>query len=290
MPSYGSLESGIPLTAPRNIRRALVIVAALSAVALGCILVVGSQRQQEWSVLAQRVALPPHDFTASKDKHAYDSYFSQLNQKAQKQEAAFKNGEEQSTYKSTDAARNDIDSFFDNLPVGKKAGSGLSAKQAEKQLDDIFPTHERKVAQLERQQDHKAQKLAMSADSAQDDLDSYFDSLPTEKRSAHKFSDQSDETRSYIEAKRAAMNKGESFTEVTGDGKVVKTSEKWSSEEARKQLDDIFGGDVQPARSSHSHLNKYEEEHPEFQKQLEMVRAHVFFKQLCVLVCECVHV
>jgi hypothetical protein len=311
MPSYGSLESGVPLTAPSNIRRALVIVAALSAVTLGCILLIGTQRH-EWSALEQRVVLPPNDFTASKDMKAYDSYFSQLNQKAKEQEAAFKSGETKATYKSTNAARNEIDSFFDNLPVGKKAKSGLSAKQAEAQLDDIFPTHEKKVAQreheqglsakqaeaqlndifptheqkvaqIEREQDQKAQKLAMSADKAQDDLDSYFDSLPTVKHTAHKVSDESDSTRSYIEAKRAAMEKGGSFTEVTKDGQVIKTADKWSGAEARKQLDDMFGGEVHQRRNNHAQLNSYEQEHPGFQKQLEMVRdSCIFSKHLYV--------
>jgi hypothetical protein len=264
--------------APSQVRKALIFVAALSAVALGCILVISNTERDGWSSLEQRVAVPPHDFTAFKDKHAYDAYFSKLDEQAKEQEATEKSGDDHTSYRSADAARNDIDSFFDNLAVNKKQHLGLTASEANKQLDDIFPTHEKKLAQKEQEQDKKEQQLALSANQAQDDLDSYFDSLPSKKHEAHKESNESDQTKKYIEAKRAAMDKnGGSFTTFDEHGKIVKTAQKWSSEEARKQLDDIFGT-VQP-RQQPASLNKYEQKHPGFEKQLEMV------SQFSALVC-----
>jgi len=355
---YGSLEEGQAryeskgrMTAStRRVAGALgllcvVAVVGLTAMGAGS----GGDSSAARSELL-RVAKPANDFTASSDKAAYNAYFSQLTAKEESKHvkdlerdarasgsaaAATANigsyflhiaqaiaGEKHASksklaklagaktteagppaevakeagpvaaevYKSADAARDDLDSFFDSMPTGKKA-SHLTAAEADKQLMDIFPSTGKDAA-----------PKRTSARQAQSDLDSYFDSMPTHMRrkeratpsaevdqdigldgdaepanGGKRWSSQSSKVRDYIEGKRKAIEKGGGFTQVTNDGSVVKQSKVWSSDNARKAMDGYWNSmngatrkQMEESAKKNGDIKMYEKLHPGYKKALDM--------------------
>lgn len=208
-------------------------------------------------------------------------------------EVAAEAGVAASVYKSADAARSDIDSFFDSMPTGKKV-KHLTAADADKELMGMFGDdgHDHSA--------HHATDKQVSAAKAQDDLDSYFDSMPTTSKrarasspkvetgdlgldadepssshSAH-WSSQSSEVRKYIDGKRNAMKKGGAFSAVTMDGSVVKQSKIWSSDNARKEMDGYWsamgGGDrrAEEARAKKDgDVKAFARLHPGYKRAIE---------------------
>lgn len=366
---YGTVEEGRKQPSGVRNTRVLIIVAALGIVALTCVVTVGLQRAGGRYSLLGEVAVPAGDFTSSADERAYSAYFTQLDaseaKSHQKQEAADSKHQPDTVAqkpRSADAARSDLDSFFDSLSAAKKRlDKGLSSMQAVKNLDDIFPTHEAKDKAKQLAQDHKDAQAAISASKAQADLDGYFDAMgaglhkkkqigitreqaakdvvsmfpsssakrahskpaaksamsaakaqadldgyfremqpetkkhlthssatkstQSDSETHHKWSNQSPEVQDYIAKKRVTIEHNGGFTDVAANGQVVKTSERWSSANARKELDGYFGGDMNKRLqahhaehsakiASHGHsasMNSFIDHHPDFQKQLDMV-------------------
>uniref|UniRef100_A0A6U5BZY0 Uncharacterized protein n=1 Tax=Hemiselmis andersenii TaxID=464988 RepID=A0A6U5BZY0_HEMAN len=201
-------------------------------------------------------------------------------------------------YQSGDDARNDIASFFDSMKTGKAKGAKhLTAKDAEKQLDSIFPTNERAVRSHEEKQEAKEAQKALSARAAQSEMDSYFDSMaPTTHHAArhhaaaplddglgepaHKrWASQSSDVRDYIESKRNAIKSQGGFTDVTSDGHFVKQKERWSSENSRKEMDGYWNSlsgatraqEDRTARKNND-VKAYERLHPMYKKAVEMAQ------------------
>ncbi|EKX34657.1 hypothetical protein GUITHDRAFT_166162 [Guillardia theta CCMP2712] len=92
-------------------------------------------------------------------------------------------------YVSSRAARSDLNSYFDKLPVHKGKRMGISARRARMQLNSIFQQdpsvmHQAKALN-QRVRRQVVQDLAFSSKNAKDDIDSYFDSMQPE---THKYS------------------------------------------------------------------------------------------------------
>mmetsp|Transcript_133433 Transcript_133433/g.198358 ORF Transcript_133433/g.198358 Transcript_133433/m.198358 type:complete len:411 (+) Transcript_133433:2-1234(+) len=163
-------------------------------------------------------------------------------------------------YRSSDAARAELNEYFDSQAVATRK-HGISSKQAMSQLNAIFPTAgDAKIKQIRaKQQKTVMQDLHYSSSAAQDDLDSYFDSMDSSpKKHAHK--DHHFKAESTDKARDDMDSYWDSLTE----------SEHHEWHHAKKSSSSKPTAEM-VAQAKKLALEEYKKDHPDFAKKLDQV-------------------
>ena len=151
-------------------------------------------------------------------------------------------------YQSASEAQSDLASYFDKQPTHFKVAHSMSATEALRQADSIFPSKAslRSVRVGRKERHEVTQDLAFSSSDSANDMDSYFDSLEKPSNRIHHATKSSGSSAEYIDAKRAALNAGDTFDTINADGSRSQMKDKWSAANAAKEMDRFQSSATRP--------------------------------------------